>query len=122
MELVSSNVGKNDVFGVHIAIINETEWPYSGYTTSFGDQWTFIKNCEVESKLAQRMFEAITNVLLDTSHLLSVVRRDSRQRIGSLKVVAVSSNQQVNFISEFLLLPNSKFQPFLNPNLMLHYH
>ncbi|VDO07011.1 unnamed protein product, partial [Brugia timori] len=98
------NTEKSDLFGVHIAIINETVWPYSGYTTYFDDQWSFILNHQDESKVAQRMFAAITDVLLDTGHLSAIVKRDLRQRILSSEVVTLSSSQQLFSIACFLVL------------------
>ncbi|CAG9534148.1 unnamed protein product [Cercopithifilaria johnstoni] len=99
-----TNTERNNFFGVHIAIINETVWPYSGYTTYFDDQWALILNCEDESKLAQRMFAAITDVLLDTGHLSAIVRRDLRQRIQSSEIVALSSSQQKRLIWDSVAL------------------
>ncbi|EFO28331.1 hypothetical protein LOAG_00150 [Loa loa] len=105
LEFISrANKEVSNLFGVHVAVINETVWPYSGYTTYFDDQWTFILNCEDESKLAQRMFEAITDVLLDTSHLSAIVRRDLRQGIQSSKVSALSSRQQKRLIWDSVAL------------------
>lgn len=100
LELISrTNTKNSNLFGVHVAIINETVWPYSGYTTYFDDQWTLILNCEDELKLAQRMFAAVTDVLLDTSHLSAIVRRDLRQRIQPSEIIALSASQQVSFVS-----------------------
>lgn len=93
------------MFGVHVALMNETIWPYSGYTTYFDDLWTFILNCEDESKLAQRMFAAITDVLLDISHLSTIVRRDLRQRIQPAEIITLSSSQQVDFCMMYDLNP-----------------
>ncbi|VIO86798.1 Uncharacterized protein BM_BM5798 [Brugia malayi] len=98
------NTEKSDLFGVHIAIINETVWPYSGYTTYFDDQWSFILNHQDESKVAQRMFAAITDVLLDTGHLSAIVKRDLRQRILSSEVVTLSSSQQKRLIWDSVAL------------------
>ncbi|VDK88552.1 unnamed protein product [Litomosoides sigmodontis] len=99
-----TNTEKDNFFEVHVAIINETAWPYSGYTTYFDDQWTFILNCENESKLAQRMFAAITDVLLDTSHLSTIVKRDLRQRMQSSEIVSLSPSQQKRLIWDSVAL------------------
>ncbi|OZC07479.1 hypothetical protein X798_05535 [Onchocerca flexuosa] len=99
-----TNTEKSNLFGVHVAIINETIWPYSGYTTYFDDLWTFILNCEDESKLAQRMFAAITDVLLDINHLSTIVRRDLRQRIQPAEIVTLSSSQQKRLIWDSVAL------------------
>ncbi|EJW82623.1 hypothetical protein WUBG_06468 [Wuchereria bancrofti] len=105
LEFISRiNTEKSNLFGVHVAIINETVWPYSGYTTYFDDQWTFILNHEDESKVAKRMFAAITDVLLDTGHLSAIVKRDLRQRIQSSEIVALSSSQQKRLIWDSVAL------------------
>ncbi|KAL3982233.1 Phosphatidylinositol-glycan biosynthesis class S family protein [Acanthocheilonema viteae] len=105
LEFISrTNAEMNNFFGVHIAIINETVWPYFGYTAYFDDQWTLILNCEDESKLAQRLFAVITDVLLDTNHLSAIVRRDLRQRIQSSEIVALSSSQQKRLIWDSVAL------------------
>uniref|UniRef100_A0A915PX87 GPI transamidase component PIG-S n=1 Tax=Setaria digitata TaxID=48799 RepID=A0A915PX87_9BILA len=93
-----ANTEKSNLFGIYVAIINESAWPYSGYTSYFGNLWTFILNSEDESKLAQRMHSAIADVLLDISYLSVIVRRDLKQHMQLQEVAALSSSQQKRLI------------------------
>ncbi|VDN02852.1 unnamed protein product [Thelazia callipaeda] len=95
---------KLDIFGMHVAIVNETAWPYSGYTIYFGNLWTFVLNSEDETELAQRMFAAITNFLLDINHLSAIVRRDLRRRIQTQDIDALSPSQQKRLIWDSVAL------------------
>lgn len=83
------------LFGVRIAVIDETAWPHSGYTTFFDDSCAYILNSDDETKLTHRMLLAISDVLLDTNHLSAIVRRDLKQRMQPQEVAALSSSQQV---------------------------
>ena len=90
---IVSNDGK---FSLYLAVIDELNWNYPGKVAYFSSKsWAFINNDENEEKLLQRMLTAITDVLLDTGHLSTIMKRDLKKRMDPHEIAALSPNHQV---------------------------
>ncbi|VDN28447.1 unnamed protein product [Gongylonema pulchrum] len=96
--LSKNELEKPGLFGVHVAVIDEAVWPYSGNRIYFDNDWAYVLNSVEKTELADRMLTAISDVLLDTSHLSAIVRRDLKQRMQLQEVVALSPSQQKRLI------------------------